>query len=159
RRRPSEAPPDQLRLTLGVLGVAPVGAAAPATAAKCSLTPSGAGDPAYRPNAPVRSSVGSGFVLTGIVRSGIDCAPIPRARVEFWLRGPNGQYDDAHRGTVITDANGRYRFQSNFPGGTDFQPHIHLRIEVPGFRPLVTVFLPQAGSHAGTMDPVLEPEL
>ncbi|HLJ59214.1 MAG TPA: intradiol ring-cleavage dioxygenase [bacterium] len=146
-------------LALGVLGAAPTGAAAPSTPAKCALTPSDAGDPAYRPNAPVRSSVGSGFMLTGIVRCGIDCAPIPRARVEFWLRGPDGQYDDAHRGTVIADAGGRYRIQSNFPGGTEFRPHIHLRIEVAGFRPLVTVCFPQGGSQAGAMDLVLEPEL
>jgi protocatechuate 3,4-dioxygenase beta subunit len=146
-------------VTLLMLGGAPGVAAAPSAPAKCSLTPSNGLDPDYRPNAPLRSSVGSGFVLTGIVRSGIDCAPIPRARVEFWLRGPNGQYDDAHRGIVITDASGRYRFQSNFPGGSDFRPHIHLRVEVPGFRPLVAIFLPAAGSRSGEMDLVLEPEL
>jgi protocatechuate 3,4-dioxygenase beta subunit len=144
---------------LGVPGGSPRGAAAPPAAARCPLTPSDAGDPFYKPNAPVRSSVGTGFVLTGVVRSGIDCAPVPGARVEFWLRGPDGRYDDAHRGTVVADASGRYRLQSNFPGGTDFQPHIHLRVAVPGFRPLVAVYLPRAGSGAGALDLILEPEL
>jgi len=140
-------------------GIRSAGAAPPAPA-KCTLTPSDAGDPAYKPNAPVRSSVGTGFVLSGVVRSGIDCKPIPHARVELWLRGPDGQYDDAHRATVITDASGRYRLQSNFPGGTDyFQPHIHIRVAVSGFRPLVTVFLPRAGTREGTLDLVLEPEM
>lgn len=143
--------------TLGVPGVSPAAAAAPPT--RCPLTPSDAGDPFYKPNAPVRSSVGTGFVLTGVVRSGIDCAPVPGARVEFWLRGPDGRYDDAHRGTIVADAGGRYRLQSTFPGGTGFQPHIHLRAAVPGFRPLVTAYLPRPGSSAGVLDLVLEPEL
>jgi protocatechuate 3,4-dioxygenase beta subunit len=107
----------------------------------------------------VRSHVGTGFVLSGIVRSGIDCAVIQGARVEFWFRRPDGQYDDAHRGTVITDGAGRYRFEGNFPGGGFFRPHIHLRVAVPGYRPLVTVYLPQPGATVGTFDIVLEPEV
>src|SRR5438105_10266019 len=31
------------------------------------------------------------FVLTGVVRSGIDCSVLQGARVEFWLRRPDGQ--------------------------------------------------------------------
>ncbi len=156
--------PTVVIVTLGLLGLVgtgpgPAGAAAPAAAAKCVLTPSEGGDPFYKPNAPVRSSVGTGHVLTGVARSGIDCAPIRGARVEIWLRGPDGRYDDAHRGTVITDAGGRYHFQSNFPGNGGMQPHIHLRIAVPGFRPLVTVYLPPPGSGTGVLDLVLEPEV
>jgi len=70
------------------------------------------------------------------------------------------QYDDAHRGIVVTDGTGRYRFESNFPGGDGgFRPHIHLRVAVPGYRPLVTIYLPQPGTGAGTFDIVLEPEV
>ncbi len=146
-------------LAAAALTAALGGPAGAAPAAQCSLTPQGAEDPFYKPNAPVRSSVGTGFVLSGIVRSGIDCAPIRGARVELWLRGPNGRYDDAHRGTVVTDAGGRYRFQSNFPGGDGIQPHIHIRVAVPGFRPLATVYFPRPGSGAGVLDLVLEPEV
>jgi protocatechuate 3,4-dioxygenase beta subunit len=103
--------------------------------------------------------VGNGFVLSGVVRSGIDCTPIRGARVELWLRAPDGNYDDAHRATVITDANGRYRLQSNVPGAAGFQPHIHLRITVTGFRTLETIYMLQPGTSAGTLDVVLEPEL
>jgi len=153
--------------TVGLLLVVAVGAlsgrssfaAAPTAPAKCALTPSGGSDPFYKPNAPVRSSVGSGFVLTGVVRSGIDCAPIRGARVELWLRGPDGRYDDAHRATVITDAEGRYRLQSNVPGGGGFQPHIHLRVAVTGFRTLETIYMLPPGSGGGALDLILEPEL
>ena len=149
-------------LVIGFGGLPGYGAwAGPAaTAGKCPLTPGDGGDPFYKPNTPVRPHVGTGFVLTGIVRSGIDCSALRGARVEFWLRGPNGQYDDVHRGTVITDGDGRYRFESSFPGGGDvLQPHIHLRVAVPGFRTLTTVYLPHAGAAAGVFDIVLEPEL
>ena len=149
-----------LAALLGVPSGVAAGAAPPPAGPRCPLTPGNGGDPFYKPNAPVRSHVGTGFVLSGVVRSGIDCAVLQGARVEFWLRRPDGQYDDAHRGTVLTDAGGRYRFESNFPGGDGgFQPHIHLRVAVPGYRTLTTVYLPRAGSAAGTFDIVLEPEV
>lgn len=143
-----------LAVATGLGGVADVAdAAPPPTAPRCTIT-QGSGGPDYKPNAPLRSRVGSGFVLSGTIRSGIDCAVIPKARVEIWLAGPNG-YDDAHRGTVITDGNGRYRFESNFPPSN----HIHVRVAVPGYRPLSTVYFPQAGTTAGTFDLVLEPDV
>jgi hypothetical protein len=142
---------------LGLPAVLAKGSAPPSTSARCRLTQGTGGDPFFKPNAPVRSRVGTGFVLTGIVRSGIDCGAMRGARVELWLRGPDGQYDDAHRGTVITDGNGRYRFESNFPGGGF--PHIHVRVAAPGYRPLEIRYVPRSGATAGVLDLVLEPEV
>lgn len=133
------------------------GSAPPPASPRCQLTQGTGGDPFYKPNAPVRSRVGTGFVLTGIVRSGIDCAAMRGARVELWVRGPDGQYDDVHRGTVITDGNGRYRFESNFPGGGF--PHIHVRVAAPGHRPLEIRYVPRSGATTGVLDLVLEPEV
>ena len=154
-------------LVVGILLVTGVGVlptliegAPPSATLRCSLTQGESGDPFYTPNTPVRPHVGTGFVLTGVVRSGIDCSVIRGARVEFRLRRPDGQYDDVHRGTVITDGNGRYRVESNFPGGGGgFQPHIHLRVAVPGYRTLVTIYFPDAGASTGAFDLVLEPEM
>lgn len=142
---------------LGVPGALALGSAPPSTNSRCQLTQGSGGDPFYKPNAPVRSRVGTGFVLTGIVRSGIDCAAMRGTRVELWLRGPDGLYDDVHRGMVITDGNGRYRFESNFPGGG--LPHIHVRVAAPGYRPLETRYVPRAGATTGVLDLVLEPEV
>lgn len=71
------------------------------------------------------------------------------------------QLPDAHRGMIITDANGRYRVESNFPGGSSggIQPHIHLRVAAPGYRTLNTIYFPEAGATTGTLDLVLEPEV
>ncbi len=62
--------------------------------------------PFYEPGAPVRTSVGSGYVLSGAVLSAEDCKPIRNARIEFWLANPKGEYDDAHRATVLSGKRG-----------------------------------------------------
>ena len=114
--------------------------------------------PFYEPNAPVRTSVGSGYVLSGAVLRAGGCEPVRDARIEFWLANPRGEYDDAHRATVLAGEKGRYRFESNVPvsyGGR--QPHIHVRVTAPGFRDLVTQHYPDAGQREASFDLVLEP--
>ena len=109
------------------------------------------------PTAPRRASVGSGFVLTGVIRGSDDCSPIAGATVELWLAGPSG-YTDKLRGTVVTDKSGRYRFQSPFPvshGGPP--PHIHMNVAADAFLPVQTEFFPTPGSASGTYDVVLDP--
>ncbi|HKV44483.1 MAG TPA: intradiol ring-cleavage dioxygenase [bacterium] len=149
-----------LAASLGVLIGSANGAAPPSKAPRCPVTTgSGPADFSYKPNAPLRSRVGTGFTLSGIVRSGIDCSIISGARVEFWRAGPNG-YDDAHRGTIVTDSAGRYRFESDASSpNIGWRPHIHLRVAVPGYRTLVTVFFLRAGATAGTFDLVLDPDI
>ena len=114
--------------------------------------------PFYEPDAPVRTSVGSGYVLSGAVLAAGSCEPIPDARIEFWLANPEGEYDDAHRATVLAGERGRYRFESNVPvsyGGRP--PHIHIRVTAPGYRDLVTQHYPDAGQTEANFDLVLEP--
>jgi catechol 1,2-dioxygenase len=114
--------------------------------------------PYYEPNAPVRTSVGSGYVLSGSVLAAGGCEPVPDARIEFWLANPEGEYDEAHRATVLAGERGRYRFESNVPvsyGGRP--PHIHIRVTAPGYRNLVTQHYPDAGQTQATFDLVLRP--
>jgi mono/diheme cytochrome c family protein len=110
-------------------------------------------------SAPIRSFVARGHVLSGIVRSGKDCAPIAGARITFLLTNPQGVYDDAHSGTIITGPDGAYRFESNFPGqyeGTP--PHIHLLITAPGHKAIETEYLPKKGQISGSFDVTLAAE-
>ena len=114
--------------------------------------------PFYKANAPVRTSVGQGYLLRGTVRSAADCRPIAGAQIEFWLAGPNGQYDDDHRATVFSDNSGSYQFESNFPPKYSFRPpHIHLRVSAAGFQTLVTQHYPVKGHTQGNFDLVLVP--
>jgi protocatechuate 3,4-dioxygenase beta subunit len=134
-----------------------VAPARPSAAPACAPTAGDQLGPFYKPNAPVRSKVGTGHVLRGTVRSGADCRPIPGARVELWLAGSNG-YDDAHRAIVISDGEGRYRFESDPPGRYEGRPaHIHVRVEQPGHRLLVTQHYPARGRSEETFDLVLAP--
>jgi protocatechuate 3,4-dioxygenase beta subunit len=112
--------------------------------------------PFYKPNAPIRSSVGTGYVLRGVVRTAKDCKPVAGAIIELWLAGPNGEYDDAHRATIIADASGVYHFESDIPPPYYGRPpHIHLRVSAKGFSTLVTQHYPAASTKEAVFDIVL----
>jgi polyisoprenoid-binding protein YceI len=98
--------------------------------ANCEITSGGFTVTEPIDEAPVRDKVGEGHVMHGTVRSSLGCAPIAGAKMIFWLTGPDGQYDDAHRGTVYTKPDGTYSFTSNFPGIYSARPvpHIHLHV-------------------------------
>jgi protocatechuate 3,4-dioxygenase beta subunit len=125
----------------------------------CMPTPSDMLGPFYKPDAPVRSSVGKGYVVSGTVRSSKNCLPISKARIEFWLAGPNGRYDDNHRATLFSEGSGGYRFESNFPPSySNRPPHIHIRVSADGYRTIVTQHYPIAGQTQATFDLVLIPK-
>src|SRR5215208_1017196 len=132
-------------------------AAAGGGPANCKPTQPDMLGPFYEPGAPVRTSVGSGYMLSGAVLAAEEeCKPIPNARIEFWLTNPRGDYDDAHRATVFAGQRGGYRFQSNVPvsyGGRP--PHIHVHVTAPGYEELVTQHYPQRGQRKANFDLVL----
>jgi protocatechuate 3,4-dioxygenase beta subunit len=122
-----------------------LGASPGAGATACRPTPADALGPFYEPGAPIRAKVGTGYVLSGRVLAARTCTSIPRARIEFWLADPSGEYDDAHRATVLAGRRGGYRFESNKPPAYGSRrPHIHIRVTARGFRTLVTQHYPQA---------------
>jgi len=125
----------------------------------CRPTPSDSEGPFYTPNAPERSSIGRGLVVTGVVRTTGSCAPVPRARIEWWQSNPHGQYDDAHRATQAADAEGKYRFETNFPGIYPGRPpHLHVKISAPGHRALTTQLYPKPGQTELHFDFILRPQ-
>ena len=134
------------------------GAAATFGAETCKPTEPDMLGPFYKPGAPVRSAVGKGYVLTGMVKSAGDCSAIKGARIEFWLANPGGSYDDDHRATVFSDATGSYRFESNVPKPYfDRSPHIHIMVSAEGCSTLVTQHYPEKGKTRATLDLVLLP--
>jgi protocatechuate 3,4-dioxygenase beta subunit len=131
-------------------------AAAAGGPANCKPTQPDMLGPFYEPGAPVRTSVGSGYVLSETVLAATECKPIPNARIEFWLANPRGDYDDAHRATVFAGQRGEYRFQSNVPvsyGGKP--PHIHVRVRASGYEELVTQHYQERGQRKANFDLVL----
>ncbi len=102
--------------------------------------------------------------MTGVVRDG-NGKPVAGAKVEVWHANSKGGYsvfDSSqtpfnNRGAIITDANGRYSFQSTMPSGYSCPPqsctqelldalgrhgsrpaHVHFFVTAPGFRKLTT---------------------
>ena len=129
-----------------------------ALTATCPATRSDTLGPFYVPNAPVRSSVGTGYVLSGVVRSKRGCVPLARARIELWLAGPAGEYGPRWRATAFSNRFGRYRFSSHFPPPYSGRPsHIHIRVTARGHRTLVTQHYPRAGNKRGTFNLNLRP--
>jgi protocatechuate 3,4-dioxygenase beta subunit len=114
--------------------------------------------PFYKAGAPVRSSVGKGYFMTGIVKSAEDCAGIKGAKIEFWLVNPDGSYDDDHRATVFSDATGSYEFESNVPKPYFGRPpHVHIRVSAEGYETLITQHYPEEGEGRASVDLVLMP--
>jgi protocatechuate 3,4-dioxygenase beta subunit len=132
-------------------------AASPAT---CIATASEPPNDSYRPGAPVRTTMGKGHVLFGVVRSAAGCRPIARARLEFFQSGPRGYSvapSWANRATVVTGADGTYRLQGAYPSSTGPPPHIHMRISAPGFVPVTTTYFPGPTAKRSRLVLVLEP--
>lgn len=114
--------------------------------------------PFYKSNAPIRSAVGKGYIMTGMVMSSRDCSAIKGARIEFWLVNPEGTYDDEHRATIFSDAAGSYRFESNMPKPyLGRPPHIHIRVSTEGHETVVTQHYPEEGKILSSFDLVLVP--
>ena len=116
----------------------------PAMAVPCPPTPWDEIGPFYRPNAPVRTSIGTGYLLSGTVLSADSCRPLHNARIEIWQAGPGGTYDDAHRATLFSDQAGRYRLETGFPPPYGPRPsHIHILVDAKGFEGLITQHYPK----------------
>lgn len=142
-----------------ILAVIVAGAFSASAANKCPPTPWDEIGPFYKQNAPVRNKIGTGYVLSGTVRSASDCKPIPGARIEVWQVGPNGSYDDAHRATIFSDRNGNYRLETDFPPPYARRPsHIHILVDMKGYAGLITQHYPKRGVKSARYDLVLERE-
>lgn len=125
---------------------------------RCLPTPSDAEGPFYRAGAPVRNKIGTGYLLLGEVKSATDCTPVAGAKIEVWMTGADGRYDDRWRATLFARQDGRYFFQSHFPGSYGSRPpHIHFSVTAPGFAELITQHYPRPGSAEAVFDLVLVP--
>ncbi len=128
-------------------------------AATCPPTAPDQLGPFYKPDTPLRDRVGTGYILTGVVRSAQNCAAIPGAMIELWMAGPDGEYADEYRATIIAGKSGSFRFQSHIPPAYFGRPpHIHIRATASGFRTLVTQHYPAANSRDAVFDLVLIPD-
>ena len=126
-----------LVLPLAALGQSPCGAP----------TPGDVEGPFYKAGAPARASLleagakAEKLVLSGVVRSA-DCKPLAGVALDFWHADADGDYDNRgyrYRGVVTTDAEGRYRLETNLPPPYQGRPrHLHVKLQRPGGKPFTT---------------------
>lgn len=148
-----------MKRCLPVLSLVLLAGLATGAGAACTATRQDEIGPFYRPDAPVRSVIGTGYLLQGVVRDAASCKPLSGARIEFWQAGPAGVYDDAHRATVYSDRKGRYRLQTSFPPPYARRPaHIHILVDMRGYAGLITQHYPKSGSRRAKLDLVMERE-
>lgn len=133
---------------------AAIGKATPAAALMdCDPTTDDIQGPFYLPGSPNTTMIaevnepGDRLYISGTVLSSDCLTPISGAMIEVWQANDAAEYDSSQdfklRGTVFSDANGHYAFESIMPGpylnGNQFRPsHIHYKVTKPGFPALVT---------------------
>ena len=126
---------------------------------RCQPTTPDADGPFYQSGAPERNQVGEGYILSGAVKSAVDCTILPQAKIEIWMNGPDGRYGDDWRATLYADREGKYRFESHGPVAYGSRPpHIHIIVNAKGFKELITQHYPKEGITATIFDLVLIPE-
>ncbi len=123
----------------------------------CEITTDDIPGPFYEPNSPIRTLIahpdepGTRLVINGQVK-GTDCEPIQNATVEVWQADDDGCYsvfnvcengtiEDEYklRGTIITDENGQYGYETILPANYANRPrHIHYKITAPDGTFLIT---------------------
>ena len=79
----------------------------------------------YIPDAPPADSLGSGFVITGLVRAADGCKPLEDVRIQVWLATETGGEQD-NRASVRTGADGRYRIETAPTIAQFGEPNIHV---------------------------------
>lgn len=91
----------------------------------------------YIAGAPRAENLGAGFVVTGTVREAGSCAPLAHVRVQVWTATERGgEREPTNRGSVVTDAEGKFRLETS-PIVPQFgQAHIHVAYDDPGFEPV-----------------------
>lgn len=93
----------------------------------------------YRPNAPLVESLGSGFLMHGMVRKAGTGEPLSGVRIQIWAATTlGGEREPRNHGSVLTRADGTYQLEMPQVVPNFGQPHGHLAYDDPGFQ---TVFL------------------
>jgi len=129
----------------------PFGLMRPASAlAPFAATPSmPGGSNNYVPKAPMVSNLGKGFLVSGTVRRAGGGDPLTNLRIQIWAATERGgEREPSNRGSVLTDAQGRFRLEMSQILPSFGQPHAHLAYDDGAFQ---TVFLrPVMASRSDT---------
>ena len=127
-------------------------------AAECRPTPSQTIGTHYEPEKAVRQDgdLGEGFVMSGRVLSARDCKPLANVKITHWQVGEAGRYLERFYAWRMSDENGAYRFETEWPNIRP--PHVHFIVDAPGYKRLVTQWIGRAPVFEASFDLVLTPK-
>ena len=108
----------------------------PIQAEDCVPTPHRTTGTHYQPVTVHRTDVGKGVIVRGQVLGSADCKPVAGAKVAHWQAGEDGRYSDRLRAYLFSDANGRIKFETEWPNLSP--PHIHFIVTAEGYDTLET---------------------
>lgn len=99
--------------------------------------------------------LGKGLVMQGRVLSAAGCRPLVGVKLIHWQAGEQGQYLDRLYAWRMTDENGAYRFETEWPALRP--PHVHFLVDAPGHHPLATQWIARDRVEEVRFDLVLQP--
>lgn len=148
-----------LQVSAALVAVAPLRTLFAQGAPQCGLTGEATEGPFFVANMPLGSQIntrgmrGTPMHVTGLVLAADGKSPLAAAKVELWHADADGNYHPAGngdmrnyrpeqlnlRGTVLTDAQGRFQFDSIVPAFYgNRRRHLHWKISARGHRTLTT---------------------
>ena len=125
-------------------------------ATECSPTPPMLEGTHFKPVTQEQVDVGQGLVVHGRVLAAPDCRPVPGARIAHWQAGEKGRYVDHLRAWLVSDVDGSYHFETEWPGLP--VPHIHFTVTAEGYRPVTTQWVGDEPVERVEFDIILSPE-
>jgi len=110
-----------------------------AAVADCVPTPERSPGMHYKPVTEFQANTGKGLRFSGHVRAAGDCKAIAGAKVGHWQANSKGLYDDDHRAYVLSNQNGNYSFNTDWPAASEGrQPHVFFIVIAKGYKTLIT---------------------
>jgi len=107
--------------------------------ADCVPTPERSPGMHYKPITEFQANTGKGLRFSGHVRAAGDCKAIAGAKVGHWQANGKGIYDDDHRGYVLSNQNGSYAFNTDWPAASEGRaPHVFFIVIAKGYKTLVS---------------------
>jgi len=110
----------------------------------------------YKPVTEAKLDVSKGVIVSGKVLVAPDCTPLANARVAHWQAGEDGTYQDRLRAYLLTDMEGHYQFETEWPNLSP--PHIHFIVSKENFKTLETQWIGGQRIDKIEFDMVLEKE-
>ena len=147
-----------MKLTSYLLIGLPLVSAGPAWSAwECIPTPGRTIGTHYDPSIATHQpgDLGKTLLVSGRVLSAADCKPMAAIKLIHWQAGESGRYEDRLYAWRLTDADGGFRFRTEWPNLAP--PHIHFLVEAPGHEPLATQWIANGRTDAVVFDLVLTP--